>query len=400
MAIKDTTPERHLHVICFDVPYPVDYGGVFDLFYHLTTFYRLGIHIHLHCFEYGRGRQAELNKYCVEVYYYPRKKNLKTLLGSVPYIVASRANTQLLQNLQKDNYPVLMHGMHSTYYLHKGQLPGHRCFVRLCNVEHQYYAQLAHSAPFGIKKMYFLRESRLLKKYEASLANKANFWTLTEKDMDTMATLFGYKSIDYLPLYLPDYHSVYKPGMGGFCLYHGNLSVPENEQAAIWLIEKIFNQNQLPLVIAGKKPTKALESLIKNNKNTCLIANPSHAELQDLIEKAQVHVLPSMNTTGIKLKLINALYNGRHCVVNQAGADGSGLEKCCTIANSAKAMQDAVNYLFTLPFTPYTYNTRMQLLSKLYSNQANASQMISWIFEGRKTEPGAWLAHQKEAWKA
>ena len=51
--------ERHLHIICLDVPYPVDYGGVFDLFYKIKTLHELGIKIHLHCFEYGRGQQPE-----------------------------------------------------------------------------------------------------------------------------------------------------------------------------------------------------------------------------------------------------------------------------------------------------------------------------------------------------
>jgi len=33
---------------------------VFDLFYKIKTLHKLGIKIHLHCFEYGRGEQDEL----------------------------------------------------------------------------------------------------------------------------------------------------------------------------------------------------------------------------------------------------------------------------------------------------------------------------------------------------
>ena len=44
-------------------------------------------------------------------------------------------------------------------------------------------------------------------------------------------------------------------------------------------------------------------------QHVCLIANPSEEEIQDLISKAQVNILPSFNCTGVKLKLLTALFN-------------------------------------------------------------------------------------------
>ena len=101
---------EHLHIVCLDVPYPPDYGGVFDLFYKIKTLYELGIKIRLHCFDYGRGEQPELNKYCEEVIYYNRVKGLLQLPVSLPYMVTSRANKSLLKNLLKDDHPVLLEG--------------------------------------------------------------------------------------------------------------------------------------------------------------------------------------------------------------------------------------------------------------------------------------------------
>ena len=57
--------------------------------------------------------------------------------------------------------------------------------------------------------------------------------------------------------------------------------------------------------------------------------------MQDLISKAQVNILPSFNCTGVKLKLLNALFNGRHCIVNQDAVEGTGLESTCHIATGA-----------------------------------------------------------------
>ena len=130
--------EKHLHIVCLDVPYPVDYGGVFDLFFKIKYLHAEGVKIHLHCFDYGRGRQPELDKYCEEVNYYCRIGGHKSFSNSLPYIVASRANPQLLKNLKKDDYPVLMEGMHCTYFLQNGSLQNRKTFVRLHNVEYQY----------------------------------------------------------------------------------------------------------------------------------------------------------------------------------------------------------------------------------------------------------------------
>ena len=130
---------QHLHIVCLDVPYPPDYGGVFDLFYKLPYLQKVGIYIHLHCFDYGRGKQQELEKYCVSVQYY---KRVKKISFSLPYIVASRKNKALLSDLLKDNYPILLEGVHCTYPLLDKRFTNRKLFVRLHNTEFIYYRHL------------------------------------------------------------------------------------------------------------------------------------------------------------------------------------------------------------------------------------------------------------------
>jgi len=379
---------KNLHIISYDVPYPVDYGGVYDLFYKIKSLSAAGVAIHLHCFEYGRGQQPELEKYCQKVTYYTRQSAVQSIISSLPYIVSSRANPHLLENLKKDDNPILMEGMHCTYYLHTGALPAKRCFVRLPNVEYQYYNKLAETASSFQKRWYYQRESTLLKKYEKSLANKATFWTISNKDLDTFQYELGYKSVDNLPLYLPEYLPAWHGEKGSFCLYHGNLSVDENEFAASWLLDNIFSHIDIPFVIAGKNPSKKLMKLAHKQMNTCLVDNPGDAEMQELIKKAQVNILPSFNDTGVKLKLINSLYVGRHCLVNTSATSGSGLEDLCTIANTEQLMIEEVQRLYEMPFTYYGHEHRIKNLYTKFSNQNNAQQMIGWIFGGEPTYPG------------
>ncbi len=380
--------EKNLHIVSYDVPYPADYGGVFDLFYKIKSLNAAGVSIHLHCFEYGRGQQPELEKYCQKVTYYKRQSAVQSFTSSLPYIVSSRANPALLENLKKDDYPILMEGMHCTYHLHTGDLPGDRCFVRLPNVEFQYYNKLAETASSFQKRWFYKRESSLLKKYEKSLANKATFWTISNKDLDTFQHELGYKSVDNLPLYLPEYEPAWDGEKGSFCLYHGNLSVDENEFAATWLLENIFNNIEIPFVIAGKNPSKKLVKLAHKHMHTCLVDNPGATEMQEMIKKAQLNILPSFNDTGVKLKLINSLYVGRHCLVNSSAASGSGLEDLCFIANTEQLMREEVQRLYEIPFSYYTYEHRIEKLQNLFNNKKNARQMIGWIFEGEPTYPG------------
>jgi hypothetical protein len=148
--------DKHLHIISLTVPYPVDYGGVVDLFYKLPALQAQGVKIHLHCFDYGRGKQPELEKYCASVQYYERNQGHKAISNTVPYIVSSRKNEQLLYELLKDDHPILMEGVHCTYPLLDARFAKRKCYVRLHNVEYQYYREIAGSNLLAFKKIVLL----------------------------------------------------------------------------------------------------------------------------------------------------------------------------------------------------------------------------------------------------
>jgi hypothetical protein len=319
--------DKHLHIVSFAVPYPVIHGGLFDLYYKLIALHGAGVKIHLHCFAHKPVREPELEKYCSSVNYYPRKTGLRGASPSVPYIVSSRTNADLKRELLKDDHPILLEGIHCTHLLNDAAFASRRMILRLHNVEHQYYYRLYLNSSSLLKKMYYLFESRLLKKYESRIANKPNLiLTVSEADKTFYREQFGVTKIEFLPVFT-GFNKISVPsGLGSFCLYHGNLSVPENEKVVLWLLADVFNREKLPVIIAGRLPSSRLVKAVARFDNVKLIANPGNDRMQDLIKNAQCHILPSFNATGVKLKLINALYNGRHCIVNAAGAAGSGME--------------------------------------------------------------------------
>lgn len=364
------------------MPCPVDYGGVYDLFYKLPALQQQGIKIHLHCFNKNRGVQPELNKYCEEVFYYPRKTGYKAVSFHLPYIVASRMNADLIQRLLQDDYPVLMEGIHCTYIANDKRFESRKTFVRIYNVEHEYYKQLCKFSHKIKNKVYYWLEAKQLYKYEKKIAKEADaYWAVAKQDADYYRKEFNCTAIDYLPLFIPGWKVNAQDGMGTYCLYHGNLEVEENEYAVAWLLKNVFEKLQIPFVIAGKNPSKKIIKLIEKNKHTCMVANPGEKQMQDIIAKAHIHVLPSFNNTGIKIKLLNALYNGRHCVVNNAMISGTALNEMCHVVNTADEFKERIQLLYHQPFTIEEKKFREKILQAEYSNETNAKQIVDWIWK-------------------
>jgi len=339
----------------------------------------LGVKIHLHCFEYGRGEQPELNKFCEEVIYYQREKLTTGIPLRLPYIVSSRINPELIKNILKDNYPVLLEGIHCTWYLYHGELRNRKVLVRLHNVEYKYYHQLAKSTNNFYKKVYYNLESRLLKKYETIIARKAKLLVLDEKDKLAYQKIFSAKDIEFLPAFLPVTDVESHTGKGEYCLYHGNLSVPENEKAVLWLLQNVFNELNLPFVIAGKNPSAYLIKEISKNKNVQLVENPDQEKMEELIKNAQINLLPSFNNTGIKIKLLIALFKGRFIVANAATVKGTGLEGLCYIAETPPHFIKLIKELFEISFTESEINKRKTILNTLYNNEKNAIRLMKWL---------------------
>ena len=375
--------EKHLHIICFTVPFPVDYGGVVDLFWKLPALQHKDIKIHLHCFDYGRGKQDELNSYCASVQYYSRKNSLLALLSDLPFIVSTRSSNELLNNLLKDDYPILCEGIHSTFLLNDKRFNNRRVLVRLHNVEYEYYQHLYASSTNFIKKLFYARESNLLKRYEAKIAKKAAFiLTVTDQDAINYQTNFDCEHVTHLPLFLPNNWNVnIKIGLGNYCLYNGDLSVDANEKAIDWLLQHVLNKlEDIHFVIAGKNPSTKLIKKALALKNVKIVANPSSQKMEELIANAQINILPSFSSAGIKLKLLNALNNGRYCIANNETLSGSGLDSLCVIANTADEFVIGIGKYFTIEFENDVIEQRKQVLAKKFSNLANAELLKQYLF--------------------
>lgn len=371
-----------LHLIAFDIPYPPDYGGVMDIFYKIKALFEQGAKITLHCFQYGgRTPAPELNELCEKVYYYPRQTDwitgaFKSLAAGLPYIVVSRNDQQLLANLLQDNSPIIFEGLHTSFFLDFPEFENRFKIVRLHNIEHHYYKSLADAENSLLRKAYYTAEAKMLAHWEKQL-NCANvLLPISLNDFAYFSTRYGKCTMMY-PFH-PNETVKQLTGNGDFILYHGNLSVSENHQAAMYLVKELNDASVLPLMIAGRNPHKELQAAC-NKYGVRLVENPDDTTMQWLMEGAHIHLLFTMQATGTKLKLLNALYTGRHCVANNKMVEGSGLASLCHLADTKDGLKSLLNDLSLEPFTAEQWHKRKYFLETNYSNAANAKTLLSLL---------------------
>ena len=371
--------DKQLHIVSFDVPWPANYGGVIDVFYKLRALHKAGVVITLHCFEYGeREQSALLEKYCDTIHYYKRLTGMQGVSLLRPYIVNSRKSSLLLKNLLKNKAPILFEGLHSCYYLNHPQLSDRKKYVRTHNVEDAYYEGLALSEQKWWRKLYYQFEAKLLKQYEIIL-NEANaLLAISESD-----TAYFLKLNDNT-IFVPAFHAndmVYSQlGDGDYCLFHGNLSVAENNEAAKDLVENVFSKLERKVIIAGAKPSTALIELIEQYEHIELIANPVEDQMLELKRDAHVHVLYSGQDTGTKLKLIDSLSQGRFVVANKNILIDDALKAAAIEANDWSEYIEVIEDLFIDFFKQEDIDQREEFLQAVFSNKENANKIIELVY--------------------
>lgn len=345
------------------------------MFYKIKALHETGADILLHYFAYRPGRQADdLKPFCKHIYAYRRKCFFRSVPLSRPFIVQSRVNRELVQRLNNDKHPVLLEGLHCA-----GMIPflndSRRVVLRMHNEEAAYYHHLADTEKNSVlRRLYFSQESRLLKRYQQDMTKDIQLACLSEADMPLFSADYGFRHVAFIPCFTPWQTNKSQDGKGAFCLYHGNLSVPENEEAAVWLIDNVFSHITVPLTVAGKGISRQLRKKGNQLSNVRFITDPSIQEIDTLVAEAHVNVLPSLNRTGVKLKLLNALWNGRFCLTNTEGVMGSRLEKGVIIANEAAEWIQLIPEIMQHSFSPAEKKLRREALS-VYNNRENAKKL-------------------------
>ncbi|MBB79165.1 MAG: hypothetical protein CL844_09215 [Crocinitomicaceae bacterium] len=359
---------KSIHIVTLDVPLPINYGGAIDMFYRIKALKKIGFKITLHCFEYGRGKQDELKKYAEKVIYYKRKKNVFHLFSTTPFIIKSRSSQKLLSNLCCDDSPVLFEGIHTTSFIDNHNLKNRIKIVRCHNIEHDYYKALSKRES-GIKSLFYYFEAKKLLKYNSKLSNASALLAIQNKDLEY------FKKINVntilLPASMPVFKTNNKDYLKNYILFHGNLSVSENDEAARWLIENVCSKmDRINFKFAGSKPTKKLKLLCDKNRIE-LIESPNQKEMNVLISEASIHILYTNQNTGVKLKLLYVLLSNGIVIANPSMVDGTDLKKYCCLAKKPEDYIRLIKEHLKKPYDKKEIIARQKELLKEYDTPKN-----------------------------
>ena len=222
--------------------------------------------------------------------------------------------------------------------------------------------------------MYYLYEGLKLKIYESQNLKTNAVFAISNNDTEYFAKYNQNVSIVF------PFHSVVKPknkeGKGSYILYHGNLEVEENQFALKVLCEKVFPQlPNLAIIVAGKNPDKQTISLLSKFHTIELVTNPTDEKLTELIENAHLHLLPTFQNTGIKLKLIHSLLKGRFCLANRMMVTEPIFVDACEIEDDLSKWPSIINQLFRQEFTTEQVKSRTELFNCYFDNQINAEKL-------------------------
>jgi len=351
------------------------------VYYKLWWLKRAGVKIYLHCFAYGRKPAPELEALCEKVTYYDRKTGLLANLSLLPYTVRSRQSTALEKNLLADDLPILFEVLHTCYLLNDVRFKHRQKIYRHSNIEHEYYLELARSERSLVKRWFLRVEAWKLRRFEAILDFADIILAVNQKDTDYFKQHYPKATSVYLPSFHPNASVTSKTGKGDYLLFHGNLSISENYEAALWLTEHVFSKSAHRVILAGLNPPEFLKAAVRNYSNIQLLASPSEQEMDALIHNAQAHVLYTAQPTGLKLKLLNTLFKGRFVISNSHMISGTGLSanNGFLIANSGAEYIKAIDEAMSRDFSAEMITSRISLTAH-FDNARNAEKLIGAVF--------------------
>jgi hypothetical protein len=95
-----------------------------------------------------------------------------------------------------------------------------------------------------------------------------------------------------------------------------------------------------------------------------------------LIREAHIHVLPDFNDTGLKLKLLHALFMGRFCITNKPDLPASST---LAVAHTPEDYIQSINKLMQRDFDAESVAERGHVL-RFYSNEQNADKLNALLW--------------------
>lgn len=366
--------DRSIQIVAFNNPYPANFGGAIDMFYKIKALYSCRLKIYLHIFYDDREDVFGLQEYCENIYLYKREKSIKKQFSLLPFTINSRQNDKLIDRLKESSAPILFESLRSCEVIIGNEF-SQNIAIRNHNIEHKYSWGLAKSETNWIKKWAHYFEGFKQKRFEKILSKADVLFNISREEQHYFSKKYSSKSI-YLPVFHAFTEIKSKEGFGAYALYHGDLSISDNLKSAIFLIN-VFKSIKVNFIIASSIKPKVIIDLVNAYDTISFEKIKDNEQLQYLIENAHINALYSFQRSGTKLKVFNALFNGRHCILNDKMVDDLDILSACEVAENSDDYRKKILLLFKQEFKQT--DKREKALTN-YNNLDNANVIIKNLF--------------------
>ncbi len=232
---------------------------------------------------------------------------------------------KLIQLIQNNQFDVIhFEGLYSALYLKSikksCQIP---LLLRQHNIEYQIWERLSNNTNNPIKKWYLKLLTNRLKKEEIELFNQFDqIVSIADTDKDT--TLKLAPNIQCQSIGIGFYFKISESNTNNHTIYHiGSMEWLPNQQAMEWFHDKVWEKLKskhpnIHFYMAGKSMP---ESYFKWNDKHFHVLNYVE-DLEKFTADKQILVVPLLSGSGIRIKTIEAMFQGKSIVTTTIGAQG------------------------------------------------------------------------------
>ena len=168
------------------------------------------------------------------------------------------------------------------------------------------------------------RQYKLLKSKEENVIPKFDYvFTLNYCDKQIINEI-GQKNVSVIAPYYDDYYLESKNRKKRI-IFFGAMNRPDNYLSCIWFIENVFNKlnrKDVEFYIIGGNPHESLFKYGKKDNNIKITGFISYEEIKKILSESICMVVPLINGSGIKIKVLEGFSAGIPVLSNNVGMRG------------------------------------------------------------------------------
>ncbi len=361
-----------LHIITPNVPNRYAYDGSADVYWKIIAFHKLGINCIVHIINRPSAIPEAIRAYSTQIFFYERSKGHASISFQAPIYVNRLFNKILLKKLLKDDFPILFDGIETTSYLKFSAISKRIHFIQL-NSPNEIPFKNSFILKYSLlKRLESLTKSLFYIQHFKKVTRKA--WIISNTALELKFKSSSMKKYEKMLLFMGPPLSRNELGKGNYCMIHGDFRDSLINAFTFWLLERVFQDMDIPFVVVGRNPSNQLEMAAHKKLHTCLVADPTEKELIELISKSQLCIHLDHTDQYNNNAIIISLQHGRHVLKvseNQLQADSDMHVK----------LKNQIEQLFSKPFTDLDASEREKELHRLSQDELSAKRIKEIIDE-------------------